>query len=209
LDNKKTIELLRHYRENGCEDAFSEVYNAYKHIITLIVKEKTESNSFPKEEMLSGLRYQFWKMASKFDETKSDNFGAFIKSTLNKRAVSILTRKHGTYYSRVKSVIDEDKEDDDGNSITFEIPSELTVEDEISIKTKKADQRQLIDSLTDPAKVDATTTEIVEAFSQYKSITALGKALGLNHNTVKRKLNRLSRNFDESVFGDYRDYLAV
>lgn len=76
-----------------------------------------------------------------------------------------------------------------------------------SSRKTKADQRQLIDFLV--RNSDASTTAIVEAFPRHKSITALGKALGLHHMQVKRKLEMLACNFDSKQFGDYRDYLVA
>ncbi|MFD1267558.1 hypothetical protein [Paenibacillus motobuensis] len=87
-----------------------------------------------------------------------------------------------------------------------------TVEDEyFSLQRKKEiDQLQLIDFLVnDPTQVDRETILIVSQFSQYASITALSKALGMHHEYVKRKLRRLSRRYDSNRFGDYSEYLAV
>ncbi|NHN31181.1 hypothetical protein [Paenibacillus agricola] len=75
---------------------------------------------------------------------------------------------------------------------------------------KEADQRQLIDFLVnDPSQVDSVTTLIVTNFPKYKSVTALAKALGLNHTTVYRKLRSLASRYDANRFGDLEDYLAV
>lgn len=96
-----------------------------------------------------------------------------------------------------------------GAETPVQLHSEFSTED-IALRKKEVDQRKLIDSLVnDPDQVDHVTTEIVTQFSQYPSITALGKALGLHHEVVKRKLIALSRRYDANRFGDYHDYLAV
>ncbi|MOA10496.1 hypothetical protein D3C78_1303870 [compost metagenome] len=98
----------------------------------------------------------------------------------------------------------------DSDAPTLEVVDEETVESQFYRSKKEADQLQLIDSLVnDPSQVDYETQLIVSQFSQYDSITALSKALGMHHEFVKRKLRRLSQRYDADRFGDYRDYLAV
>jgi DNA-binding PucR family transcriptional regulator len=103
--------------------------------------------------------------------------------------------------------------DDDSNTAMFEtLKDEFDLEEHV-IKKKEADQRELIDFLTDPAKVsDETTTAIVETFITNDgptTPTAIGKKLGLHHSTVIRKIERLAKRFDERQFGNYRDYLLA
>jgi hypothetical protein len=78
---------------------------------------------------------------------------------------------------------------------------------------KETEQRQLLDFLIDPAKViDHTTTAIVSTVlsdrtpGKFKP-KAIGNKLGVHHSKVTRKLSSLKKNYDESLFGDYRDYL--
>jgi hypothetical protein len=113
------------------------------------------------------------------------------------------------YYGRFEPT--NENKDAEGTPIaaTIEcIPEPLTTED-LALQKTEADQRQLIDFLLSGA--DATTTAIVEAFLAHPkpTPTAIGKALGLHHSVVKRKLERLASKFDAKQFGDYRDYLAV
>lgn len=112
-------------------------------------------------------------------------------------------RRNSRYQLKVNSGNEED--------IDLEVADEQTVEQIIEFKQRKkeADQRQLIDFLTDPDQVDHDTTLIVSQFSQYDSITALAKALGMHHEFVKRKLRKLARRYDANRFGDISEYLAV
>lgn len=115
---------------------------------------------------------------------------------------------------RFPGSLDESVADDSGEcTLKYDAPETPSAED-IAIldlfAKKEADQRQLIDFLVkDLPQVDHDTTLIVSQFPQYKSITALAKALGLHHEIVKRKLRKLSTRYDANRFGDYRDYLAV
>jgi len=133
------------------------------------------------------------------------NFDYALSCRLKSRSIDFL-RKRTKTLSREVSLESLGQEDEDGTLIPYDIPDERT-----EVQRKEADQLELTDFLVkqDPGKVDTTTTLIVEVFPKFTSITALAKALGLHHEVVKRKLIRLSRNYDANRFGDYREYLAV
>jgi RNA polymerase sigma factor (sigma-70 family) len=206
MKNNETIKLLRSYREEGCEQSFNLVYESFKNIISKIANEKTIGTDFPKTEMISALNKDFWKLSLKFNENKSENFGSFIKATLRKRAIDLIKCSNGTYYRRVKSILDEsrEEEDDDENAPTFEVIDES---ENVEQKVMEADQRQLIDFLL--SKANARTTAIVKAFLDGEPITAIAKSLGINHHeTVHREIRKLAKNHEPSQFGDYHDFLA-
>jgi len=96
---------------------------------------------------------------------------------------------------------------DDEDAATSEIADDYHLENDVVDRLKrKRDQRQLISFLI--ADVDDLTQRIVEHFPNYESITALGKALGLHHSVITRKLSRLARKYDRHRFGNISDYLA-
>jgi len=76
-------------------------------------------------------------------------------------------------------------------------------------KKKMTEQRQLLDHLLESAKIqdDPILGATVDGIECDKTINAIAKSLGLPRNTVYRKLRRLSKYYDEKVFGDLRDYL--
>lgn len=74
---------------------------------------------------------------------------------------------------------------------------------------KRADQRQLIDSLIRAANPDAMTLACVKALLTSPvdiSVTAVAKPLGLHHEIFKRKLLALGRKYNGP---DWRDCLTV
>lgn len=113
-------------------------------------------------------------------------------------------RKNVKRYDREVFSVD----DDDEKAATFQIADEFNLEDYITAK-KRADQRQLIDSLLNGA--DSTTTAIVEKFLAHPkpTATAIAKELGVHHSKVTRALNRLAGKFSTKQFGDYHDYLVA
>ncbi|GGE80378.1 sigma-70 family RNA polymerase sigma factor [Priestia taiwanensis] len=100
------------------------------------------------------------------------------------------------------------------DAATFDIiADDYNLEEEV-MKTKKADQRKLIDSLIGHGQtLDAETTAIVKAFLSYEgkrlTANAIANQLGIHHTAVLRKLKRLAKRYDEQQFGDYQDYLLL
>jgi hypothetical protein len=90
----------------------------------------------------------------------------------------------------------------------IEFIDDFNLEEQIIAK-KKADQRQLIDSLLNGA--DETTTAIVATFLAHPkpTATAIAKELGVHHSKVTRALNRLAGKFSTKQFGDYHDFLVA
>jgi DNA-directed RNA polymerase specialized sigma24 family protein len=135
-----------------------------------------------------------------------NGFGSQMSTALKNARIDWY-RKEKTRGKHYELTVDKDDED----APTSEVPDEMTTEDIVlqRHKKKEADQRKLIDFLSDPRQVDKDTTRIVSSFSQYESVTALAKALGLHHEVAKRKIQRLARRYDANRFGDVSEYLAV
>ncbi|OAJ75130.1 hypothetical protein AYJ08_05800 [Brevibacillus sp. SKDU10] len=107
---------------------------------------------------------------------------------------------------------------DDGCANTLERMSDefdpnyqSSIEEKILVGKKERDKRELVSHLIESAKTlsDEVTVKILTEFSKYSSPNKLAKALGLHHETVNRKLRRISRLYDANRFGDINDYLAV
>lgn len=121
---------------------------------------------------------------------------------------------HNRYNSLLRKLMVRRKyeqyEMDNGDEDTamFEIASEFNLEAEITAK-KKADQRQLIDSLLNGE--DESTTAIIETFLSHPkpTATAIAKELGCHHSKVIRTLTRLAAKYDTKQYGSHRDYLVA
>ncbi|MED4172612.1 hypothetical protein P4631_09205 [Halalkalibacterium halodurans] len=121
---------------------------------------------------------------------------------VSSRALDVI-RDRNTYNKRYHAIpLDDDNSDPDYT--TFDVVHENYVRE-----SKRSDQRQLIDDLLEHA--DAQTTAIVRAWldSDRPTLTSIGSQLGLHHETVRRKLAKLARYYDEASFGDYREYLSA
>ncbi|RUR59869.1 hypothetical protein [Bacillus sp. VKPM B-3276] len=93
----------------------------------------------------------------------------------------------------------------------FDLNYQSSTEEKILTRKKERDKRELVSHLIESAKTlsDEVTVKILTEFSKYDSPNKLAKALGLHHETVNRKLRRVSRLYDANRFGDLHEYLAV
>jgi DNA-directed RNA polymerase specialized sigma24 family protein len=155
-----------------------------------------------------------WRCASTYEDT--GDFANMVSRAIKRRRIDLL-RANKTIQRRIKyASIDGD----DSDAPTFEIAEEFDPQyssstEEIVIKKmttkKEKDKVSLVSHLIESAKTlnDEATMKIIEQFPQYDRPSTLAKALGMHHETVKRKLLRLSRFYDANRFGDIREYLAV
>ncbi|MBJ6364203.1 sigma-70 family RNA polymerase sigma factor [Paenibacillus sp. GCM10012307] len=188
---------------------FDGAYVRYKHVLIAISRRFSSSTKVPFEDYFSALTECLWRCVEEFIDKPIATFETYLTTSLKREAINLSKSRYARFYAIVNfEQYSSNKDDEDAP--TSEIADEVIIENEV-IKKKEADQRQLIDFLVtkDPSQVDPETIDIISRFSQYPSITALAKALGLHHEVVKRKLRRLARNYDANRFGDYRDYLIV
>lgn len=95
---------------------------------------------------------------------------------------------------------------DDTSEENRYLREELLTDKTSRVSEVAQDQRQLIQALTSDS--DETTTAIVETWlsSDKPTYTNVGKKLGINHTSVKRKLVKLSEKFDKSIHGELHEY---
>lgn len=199
------------HRENRTEESFTVLYREARKLflkvhIAMVVK---------------GRRGDEHDAEEAFDETVMDlakrddveKFGEALSAALRKSRLMV-ERGNVRREKRYRVSVDQTEEQDDGSCTAMYVLTDDVSAEEEAIRNltqkKDAQKRQLLSSLIDPAKVtDRETMAIVSQFPQYSSITALGKALGIHHEIVKRKLRKLSRGYDGNRFGDVNEYLAV
>ncbi|MBO1582675.1 sigma-70 family RNA polymerase sigma factor [Bacillus sp. XF8] len=203
--------MANDYLRTGDDFVFTDLYTRLSEVYRDKLRYWSTSTYMANEHDITGL---FHDVIQKVLNSLRDNVGGdFVKLF----AVSLgngyksLLRKLRT--RRKYEVYDGPDSDEEENTAMFEtIADDYDLEEHVT-KKKEADQRELIDFLTDPGQVnDETTTVIVESFITNDgptTPTAIGKKLGLHHSTVIRKLERLAKRFDERQFGDYRDYLLA
>ena len=203
-------EMANDYLRTGDDFIFTDLYTSLSEAYRDKLRYWSTSTYMANEHDITDL---FHDVIHKVLESLRNNVGGdFVKLftvSLGNSYKSLL-RKLRT--RRKYELYDGPDSGEEENTAMFEtLKDEFDLEEHV-IK-KEADQRELIDFLTDPDKVnDETTTAIVESFISNDgptTPTAIGKKLGLHHSTVIRKIERLAKRFDERQFGSYQDYLLA
>ncbi|MGT4651518.1 sigma-70 family RNA polymerase sigma factor [Bacillus cereus] len=199
---EKLNSYITEYKLTECEYSFSRIYEILIERRSLKFNGIARSLRATDHEVRALYEDVLMKCIKDFNgKVDFENYYNF--SIKNKRANMYRDRKTRLNYEVVNS-FGKDEE----SAATLEIADEETPET-IYFTKKRADQRQLIDSLLE--KADETTRQIVETFlgCDRPNPTAIGKRLGLHHSTVIRKLEKLAGSFDTKQHGNYRDYLVV
>ncbi|MFZ7945709.1 hypothetical protein [Neobacillus sp. 19] len=203
MNNEQLNNLVLEYRRNRSEILFEEIYATvsanWRNLGTI-----GKSIRASKAETIAAYEDTLMNCIEKYDG-RADFVNLLHRSLRYKRS-DIYRRKKRL--SEFEVYIAPVENEDGSEAATFEIADEFILEEQITAK-KKADQRQLIDSLLNGA--DATTTAIVEAFLAHPkpTATAIAKELGFHHSKVTRALNRLAGKFSTKQFGNYEDYLIA
>lgn len=195
--------LVQEYQETKSDDTFRQIYeNVSVNWRGLEVVGKSVKASKP--EIIAAYEDTLLRCIDSWKPT--EDFEKFLKLSIRRKRCDIYRKKKRL--SEFEFYIEQKENEDGSTAATYDLADDFLVEDYITAK-KKADQRQLIDSLLNGA--DETTTAIVEAFLAHPkpTATAIAKELGYHHSKVTRALNRLAGKFSTKQFGDYHDYLIA
>lgn len=203
--------MANDYLRTGDDFTFTDLYTSLSEVYRDKLRYWSASTYMANEHDITGLFHDvIQKVLNSLRNNAGGDFVKLFAVSLGNSYKSFL-RKLRT--RRKYELYDGPNSDEEENTAMFEtIADEFDLEEHVT-KKKEADQRELIDFLTDPGQVsDETTTAIVVSFITNDgpiTPTAIGKKLGLHHSTVIRKIERLAKRFDERQFGNYRDYLLA
>jgi hypothetical protein len=196
--------LANIYREVKTDESFQNIYDELREVRAINKSIVMRSGIGDEADALEIFHDVLWRVIGKDVE-----FGpVFHRSLKNERIDFFRDKKRDR--DRISSI----EEMTDWSAHGAPTPKALQsgyLEDEY-FSSKKADQRQLIDSITRSVKTSTTMTSIIEAYETAPlnaSPNAIAKTLGIHHETVSRKLRKLGRQFDMNRFGDIRDIIAV
>jgi hypothetical protein len=204
----KNIEkLIIDFQNDRSDETFNEIYAN----VTQTIFGAKDGNPYLRK-VAKSLNADFHSVKAEFDDTllkairnfkEGYDFLNYFKRSWRRRRATVYNTAN-----RIRNKEVSPEHGDEGLSLFDTIPDLHNVEDTV-IKTKKADQRKLIDFLV--AGENERTTAIVQAFltTDLKSPTAIGNHLGLDHKQVSRAIKRLAGKFDSKQFGDISDYLVA
>lgn len=203
MEKKELNELVLGYRVTKCENTFNKIYESVskKWISLETVAKSVGSNA---HEIKATYEDILLKCLEIYDG-RSD----FI-NLLNR---CIWRERRGIYKKqqyRKRHEMRQQVSSDDSLAATIENIADETLVEDIVLRKRKADQRQLIDFLA--SGENERTTAIIQAFltTELTTPTAIGKYLGLDHKQVTRVLNRLAAKFNTAEqFGKPEDWLIA
>lgn len=213
----KIDDLVLRYRETRSADDFNEIYRQFIERKSGYYERVSRSLRTDTHSTLALYEDTLLKCIEKFN---GSNFESYFKKALKiERALMYRRQQRRRQHEILECELGFPEGYDFGDdSITpFEIAvnnasqTDNSAATEVLRKKTEADQRQLIDFLTQ--NMDAKTTAIVKAIldddsPKYKP-TAIGKKLGLHHTQVKRTIEKLAGHFDRQKYGSHRDYLLA
>lgn len=204
LDNEKLNNLAKLYADTRSNDAFSDLYAA----ILPEFKRRWSRPGIDPHDCEEAFHVALQELTRNWREENGD----FLKM-MNIRYKSRLTDRMRKSKRRSDNEYSIDVPTDDDADKVAALYEDKREDTELTVIKKMTDHglQSVISHLLHPAKSDIATTVIVAAlqFTPFTTPNALGKAAGLNHEVVRRKLRALSRNYDASRFGDIHDYIAV
>lgn len=193
---------------------FEKQFNSFYPTLRQISLRFAKTTGIPAEEFESTLCEEFYIKYAHFDPQKKDSFTAYMRVVLTQRALRMASRKETEFYRKEELFVGQEDSSEDGDDVAveLEIADDFDLEEYVVIKSEHktdADKLQLINALT--KKSDSITQRIVTEYlrGEHTKPTAIGKVVGVHHETVKRKIKQLARNFNEGEFGKIDAYLAV
>lgn len=188
----------------------NKAFKEYYWLIELKARNFSRSTGEDEQDLISYIQYEFWREWQNFNEEESE-FKRFIDYRLNQRIIDYVRKKSREFNRGVRKLSELVSEDEDGNPIELEFVDETADVERQVIKEIKTDEdkRQLILALINNA--DSLTTAIVKEFLSDANATptAIGRKIGVHHQTVRRKLEALSRKYYADYSEDINEYLAV
>lgn len=174
---------------------FEEVYEKYYWMVEQKATRYSYVSGESKEDLISFLTEQIWLAWKDYDrQVGKMSIKSFLDVRLTQRMTDYMRNRQLEFERSIPRFTDIQEYDDDGEPIPLEFI------DERQLKEKAVDnQRQLIIDLL--KETDSITTAIVKEYltDDNPRPTTIGKRLGLHHQTVRRKLNALAKNYHNEI----------
>lgn len=198
---------FREYKANSCQDSLLSMYKIARRTFLVPNRGKLITMGYIDPNDADTIFDDvFWKLSK--DHGIKD-FALAMRTSLRNARIDFV-RSENSRRKKIEHYLDEHTAESEG-APTLILKANADVEGEVLHREekKRTNQRQLIDSLLESAKIllDPTMTAIIEGTMRGETPNAIAKSLGLQRNTVDRKLRRLARNYDRQVHGDISDYL--
>lgn len=203
-----TISLaITRYQATKDEDAFAEIYQYIYNSRNNLVRSFASRYKLDEHDVESMINFRLLKVLATFVGTVDKFRNAVFKSIRN--GCIDLYRSKVALENHYTEVMYED--DDGALNEVYEIISDAPTSDEedyrITEIQKKHDQRQLTAYLLSNVSEQTLTSALT--FIETNSYRLAAKQIGTSNHTVKARIRKLAKKFDENKFGSYHDYFTV
>lgn len=198
---------ITRYQATKDEESFAELYHYIYSSRTNLVGTFARRYKLDELEVESMINFKLLEIADKFVGT-ADKFKNAVFNAIRVGSIDIARSRN----AREKHHTEVMYEDDDGTlnevyEIISDAPTSAEEDYRISEIQKKHDQRQLTAYLLSNVSEQTLTSALT--FIETNSYRLAAKQIGTSNHTVKARIRKLSKRFDEKQFGDYHDYFTV
>ncbi|MBG9788727.1 hypothetical protein [Brevibacillus laterosporus] len=217
---QKLNNLAKMYKLHQSEKYFDQLYSEL--LVDWHYRKKVDARRTLSDEVTILALYEDALLeALRVFDGQTNDFMHLLNQWINRRRIDLQRTNLRRKKVEMISILGCDRESDvcaniletlaDSFDPEFRSTTEEAFYEKIYPRKKERDKRELVSHLIESAKTlsDEVTVKILTEFSKYDSPNKLAKALGLHHETVNRKLRRVSRLYDANRFGDLHEYLAV
>lgn len=201
-----TLAITR-YQATKCEDSFAELYHYIYSSKPNLVGTFAKRYKLDEHDVESMINVKIFEIADKFVGT-ADKFRNAVFNAIRVGSIDIARSRNAREKHRTEVMY----EDADGTlneiyEIITDAPTSSEEDFRITEIQKKHDQRQLtaylLSNISEPTLTSALT------FIETNSYRLAAKQIGTSNHTVKARIRKLAKKFDENRFGSYHDYFTV
>lgn len=188
---------------------FLEAYKRCYWLVETISRKYSAKYGEDVDDLKSFLNSEFWITYNNFDSRKG-KLETFMSISLQRRLDDYMKLKRNEFHRNLSMFSELYMEDEEGKEVEMEFEDkESSVEEIVEKKEMDGDKRQLIHVLLENA--DPLTMSIAREFLEDDNATptAIGRKLGVHHQTVRRKLDALANKYYKTFDEDVEVFLAV
>lgn len=202
----KLNSLVVSYQNTSSNEDFSEIMEYCREFNQKQINWMSNKYGLERQDVEGVVYWKIYDVSNRYDRQKGDFLHQISREI--KRACIDIYRKRQKLKVQFSYYVDENGQCIDIfenkyiQSVTVDAEQEI-----IEYLIKECDQRQLIATLYGQA--NEKCREALLAYSVSNSFLDAAKRLGIDNQTVKRRIRKISKYFDANQSGDITDYFTV
>jgi RNA polymerase sigma factor (sigma-70 family) len=176
--------LILNYQTNGCEESFETIYATFADKLFNTAFQQTRQRRLNWADTESEANFVLLEAIRSYDVTIGE-FEPYLFLMLRRRIADI-----GRNSANYRSYVDQ-----------YMVDAPTSTANEPEVSAIKKEQRQLLDLLN--ANADNKSRQAFQAFASSESYREAAKLLGVNHETVKNRIEKMSATKQNLSLSDY------